>query len=78
MVVTLQARVNEDLVMYEVFPHQNDGAAAARQTHLQLRFKKYSHGLVVKEKRQTRGLFFLRALSRMHSVGCHVSVRSCK
>ena len=39
-------------MLYEVFSHSDDSAS---QAHLPVRFKKYSHDLIVKEKKQARG-----------------------
>lgn len=49
--ICFQARVDEDLLIYEAFP-QNSGATDVQMTidHLRIRFRKISHSLILREK----------------------------
>jgi hypothetical protein len=45
-----QARVNDELLMYELFPYH---AVSDVENRLKLRFKKYNHGLIIGRKKPT-------------------------
>lgn len=49
----LQAWVEEELLIYEAFPFQASDSSAADQ-RLKLRFKKFDHGLILKERARGR------------------------
>ena len=49
----LQAWVEEELLIYEAFPFQASDSSAADQ-RLKLRFKKFDHGLILKERARSR------------------------
>lgn len=49
----LQARVDEDLLIYEAFPYYPVDSTVSDQ-RLKLRFKKYDHGLILKEQPHSR------------------------
>ena len=52
----LQARVNEDLLIYEVYNFTGEETSSSSDAHLQVRFRKLHHGLILKEKKVQRGL----------------------
>ncbi len=49
--VTFQARANEELYIYEVFTYNPSVPDASR---LKIRFKKFHHGLILKEKKTAK------------------------